>query len=232
MDNLEAKFSAISPREQKLLFYAGPLLICFVFIMGFIEPALTQTIESSTEIRNAELRLVDTSYSVDSLQAQINIDPNTEVRNQIEAVNEQILILEKQFKRELEQLVPPQAMPHVLEELFAKAKKLKLVSMSSIMPENIFDNQAASDVPNETPVESADANATVAKDSPELFKHGVKISFEGSFFDTHEFLIAAEQLGWKLHWQEILFEVDEYPRAKVDIEIFTLSTSKAYIHVN
>jgi MSHA biogenesis protein MshJ len=229
MDNLEAKFSAISPREQKLVFYAVPFVICFVFILGLIEPAITQTIETRQEITDAKLSLVDITYSVDSVQAQLNIDPNTETRNQIVAVNEQILILEKQFTQELEQLVPPEAMPFVLEQLFADAKKLKLVAMSSMVPTNIFKNAPKADDKDKTDsAKKADEKEIV----PELFKHGLRISFEGSFFDTREFLIAAEKMPWKLHWQEIKFQVDEYPRARVDIELFTLSTSEAYIHVN
>ncbi|MFQ3248447.1 MAG: MSHA biogenesis protein MshJ [Glaciecola sp.] len=229
MGNLEAKFNAISPREQKLVFYAVPFVICFVFILGLIEPAITQTIETRQEITDAKLSLVDITYSVDSVQAQLNIDPNTETRNQIVAVNEQILILEQQFTRELEQLVPPAAMPFVLEQLFADAKKLKLIGMSSIVPTNIFENAPQADEKEKVDVAKQAGKKEIV---PELFKHGLRISFEGSFFDTREFLLAAEKMPWKLHWQEINFEVDEYPRARVDIELFTLSTSEAYIHVN
>jgi MSHA biogenesis protein MshJ len=212
-DNLEARFNAISEREQKLLFYAVPFVICFVFILGLIEPTIMQTIDTRDEINIRKLGLVDASNNVDIVKAQLSLNPDMETRNQINGVNEQIVILEKLFANELEQLVPPYAMPLVLEQLLAKAKKLRLMSMSSIPPSNIFND---------------DENAI----GPELFKHGLKIRFEGSFFDTRDFLISAEQMGWKLHWREILFEVNEYPQAQVDIELFTLSKSEAYINVN
>ncbi|MFT6329317.1 MAG: MSHA biogenesis protein MshJ [Bermanella sp.] len=212
-DNLEARFNAISEREQKLLFYAVPFVICFVFILGLIEPTIMQTIDTRDEINIKKLGLVDASNNVDIVKAQLSLNPDMETRNQINGVNEQIVILEKLFANELEQLVPPYAMPLVLEQLLAKAKKLRLMSMSSIPPSNIFND---------------DENAI----GPELFKHGLKIRFEGSFFDTRDFLISAEQMGWKLHWREILFEVNEYPQAQVDIELFTLSKSEAYINVN
>jgi len=222
-DNLEAKFSSISAREQKLVFYAVPLVICLVFILGFIEPAITQTIETRGKISVQKLRLVNGSNSVDLVQAQLNVDPDVALNNQIADVNQQIASLERQFAEELEQLVPPYAMPLVLEQLFANAKKLKLMSMASIPPTNIFKDDA-----DPTSSENLVTNAI----GPELFKHGLKIRFEGSFFDTHDFLMSAEQSDWKLHWQEIEFVVSEYPRAQVDIELFTLSRSEAYINVN
>lgn len=222
-DNLEAKFGSISAREQKLVFYAVPLVICLVFILGFIEPAITQTIETSSKINVQKLRLVNASNSVDLVQAQLNVDPDVALNNQIADVNQQIASLERQFAEELEQLVPPYAMPLVLEQLFTNAKKLKLMSMSSIPPTNIFKDDVDS-TSSEKPITRAIG--------PELFKHGLKIRFEGSFFDTRDFLMSAEQMAWKLHWHEIEFAVSEYPRAQVDIELFTLSRSEAYINVN
>jgi MSHA biogenesis protein MshJ len=222
-DNLEARFNAISEREQKLLFYAVPFVICFVLILGLIEPAIMQTINTRNEINIKKLGLADASNNVDIVKAQLSLDPDMETRTQISGVNEQIVILEKLFANELKQLVPPYAMPLVLEQLLAKAKKLRLMSMSSIPPSNIF-NDNENDINPQNIIENAIG--------PELFKHGLKIRFEGSFFDTRDFLISAEQMGWKLHWREILFEVNEYPQAQVDIELFTLSKSEAYINVN
>jgi MSHA biogenesis protein MshJ len=222
-DNLEAKFSSISVREQKLVFYAVPLVICLVFIIGLIEPAVTRIFETRSEVKVQKLRLVNASNSVDLVQAELNVDPDVEINNQIAGVTQQITSLERQFAEELEQLVPPYAMPLVLEQLFANAKKLKLMSMASIPPTNIFKDDADS-VNSEKPISNVIG--------PELFKHGLRIRFEGSFFDTRDFLMSAEQMGWKLHWQEIEFAVSEYPRAQVDIELFTLSRSEAYINVN
>jgi MSHA biogenesis protein MshJ len=219
MDSLEAKFNRISVREQKLLFYAVPFVICIVFLLGLLEPAIAQTIDTRKQIKEHKLRLVDVGHSVDLVQSQLNLDTDLEIRNQIAGVDQQILILEKLFADELEQLVPPYAMPLVLEQLFAKAKKLRLMSMSSIPPSNIFGNDTK-------------INGSEESIGPELFKHGLRIRFEGSFFDTRDFLVSAEQMGWKLHWREIHFEVKEFPRAQVDIELFTLSRSEVYINVN
>lgn len=222
-DNLEGRFNAISEREQKLLFYAVPFVICFVFILGLIEPTVMQSIDTRDEINIKKIGLVSASSNVDIVKAELSLDPDMEIRNQISGVNEQIVILEKLFANELEQLVPPYAMPLVLEQLLTKAKKLRLMSMSSIPPSNIFNNDG-----NDINPQNIIHNAI----GPELFKHGLKIRFEGSFFDTRDFLISAEQMGWKLHWREILFDMNEYPQAQVDIELFTLSESEAYINVN
>lgn len=223
MDKLEEKFNSISEREQKILFYAVPLAICLVFILGLIEPAIKQTINTRNTVNAQKVRLVSASNSVNLLQAELNVDPDVEINKQIAGVNQQITKLELEFAQELEQLVPPYAMPLVLEQLFTNAKKLKLMSMASIQPTNIFKDDSVP-VSAENPARNAVG--------PELFKHGLKIKFEGSFFDTLDFLMSAEQMGWKLYWQEIEFVVDEYPKAQVDIELFTLSRSEAYINVN
>lgn len=229
MRDLEKKFSSISEREQKLIFYTVPVVIVLVFVLGFIEPAISQDIKIRSDISNAKLRLATASNSFELLKIDLDRDPNSDTKAQIAGLEQEISKLEMQFTDELKQLVPPGAMPFVLEELFAKSEKLKLVRMTSIAPRNLFDKAADAD--------AAKGNAE-AKDNqqqtpvPALYRHGLQITFEGSFFDTRDFLVSIEQSGWKLHWQEVLFKAKEYPIAQVDIELFTLSMSEVYINVN
>lgn len=228
MANLEKKFDAISAREQKLLFYALPLAICFVFILGLIEPTFVQTIETRNDIRNLKVQLMTVSNGLQEVETELSVDPDIKTKNQIAAVEENVTALKKQFANELEQLVPPGAMPSVLEQLFAKATKLRLMEMRSLPPRNIFAE-------TDTKATSQDADQVdVTPQNAALYQHGLRITFEGSFFDTRDFLLSAEQMGWKLHWKEILFDVNDYdyPKAKVQIELFTLSMSEVYINVN
>jgi MSHA biogenesis protein MshJ len=221
MVNLEEKFSLISIREQKLVFYAVPFLVCFVFIIGFIEPTLTVGMKTRTDIRHLESKLLNATASLNLVQDGLKLDPDIDTRNQIAAYSNRNNQLQMQFAQELKQLVPPHAMPLVLEQLFAKANKLKLVKMQSIAPRSVFDAKGSEGQDNES-----------LTDGPTLYQHGLRITFEGSFFETRSFLVSAEKLDWKLHWQEIFFQVNEYPKTQVNIELFTLSTSEVYINVN
>lgn len=230
-DNLEKKFSAVSAREQRLVFYALPFVICFVFILSLIEPAITKAMKTRLEIQSTKLQLSSISESLDAVQQELLQDPDVETRDQIRAINQQITATEKRFASELSKLVPPSIMPMVLEQLFNKANKLTLIEMKSIPPSNIFaeDNALAEAKAQAAQKDGEKVQAKMA--APVLFQHGLRVTFEGSYFDTQAFLAEAEQLDWKIYWQEVAFSVKEYPTAQIEIELFTLSTSEAYLNV-
>ena len=232
-DNLEKKFSAVSAREQRLVFYALPFVICFVFILSLIEPAITKAMKTRSDIQSTKLQLSSISESLDTVQQELLQDPDVETRDQIRAINQQITATEKRFASELSKLVPPSIMPMVLEQLFNKANKLTLIEMKSIPPRNIFaeDNAQAEAEAKAQAAQENGENVKAKMAAPVLFQHGLRVTFEGSYFDTQAFLAEAEQLDWKIYWQEVAFSVKEYPTAQIEIELFTLSTSEAYLNV-
>ena len=226
MRNLEKKFDAISLREQRLIFYALPLVLCFVFVLGLIEPAIADAMKAKVDIQNARLKLTTVSQSLEAVELQLQVDPDDETREQISVVNDQIEKVEQRFERELTKLIDPSIMPLVLEQILRKSGTLTLVEMESIPPKNIFakDNAVAL---NQNP-DMADAEKASL---PVLFEHGLRVVFEGSFAETQRFLVEAEELNWKLYWDSVKLTTKEYPSSRVEIKLFSLSTSEAYLNV-
>ena len=64
-----------------------------------------------------------------------------------------------------------------------------------------------------------------------LYRHGVALVFEGNYFDIQQYLEKLESLPWHFYWKKFDYSVAEYPTASVELEIYTLSTNKAFIGV-
>jgi len=209
----ETAFEKLKYSEQKLLFFCIPATILVIAFLLFIEPQFKSTQALDGKINSLNKQLVLAKMSSAELLEQASIDPNIEVRQQIASLESQLLTLNKAFDGELNQLVAPSAMPVLLEQLFNQAKGLALVKMESIAPVIIFGEQ---NNPEQLPI----------------YQHGMRITFEGSFFATRDFLSSAENLEWKLYWQDLSYEVNEHPKATTTLSLFTLSTSEAFIGVN
>ena len=54
---------------------------------------------------------------------------------------------------------------------------------------------------------------------------------EGRYFAVRDFLARLEQLSDKLYWRSMAYHVKDYPTAEVTLEVYTLSTEKAFIGV-
>ncbi|MGB3725786.1 MAG: hypothetical protein WA981_08475 [Glaciecola sp.] len=206
----EKKFEQLAPREQKLLFYGIPITILILGILLFIEPTFIAAQKVDRKMASVQTQLQSANAVINELNAQAELDPNLQVKQKINTFDKRVQTLQKRVDGELNQLVGPQLMPYLLEQLFAEAKGLQLTSMRTSEPTNVFANQ---------------------KDVSPIYKHKIDIEFEGGFFATRDFLATAENMDYKLYWDEIQYEVSEYPNATTKLSIFTLSTSEVFISV-
>ncbi|MFT5808792.1 MAG: MSHA biogenesis protein MshJ, partial [Moritella dasanensis] len=62
-----------------------------------------------------------------------------------------------------------------------------------------------------------------------LYRHGLRITMTGAFFDIQAYLDSIEQLPKKFYWEVFDYQMQEYPTAEVVMEIYTLSINKEFI---
>jgi len=216
-------FDKLKKREQHMLFLLVPTTIIVVSFLVLIEPEFNKSGRLEDSVAKLETQLRLSRESNNELIQQAQIDPNTKVSQQIESLHKKLAKLNHEFEGELSQLVSPQAMPVLLEQIFSKANDLSLINMKSVLPQVL--NSKVSEQ-GETIEDQA-----LTGQQP-IYRHGIEITFEGSFFATRDFLVQAEALGWKLYWQDLSYAVSEHPSAVTKLTLFTLSTSEAFIGVN
>ena len=219
-------FDRLEFREQRLLFIGVPITILVVIFLLFVEPLLIKTERLQQSKQSIDSQYLLAKQSNQELMALAQQDPNKEINTQIDGLKRRLDQLNKDFEGELSQLVSPQAMPVLLEQLFYKAEDLALVSMTSLEPQQISLKQ------DKNPNAAESSQKQSASQEQLIFRHGIEISFEGSFFATRDFLSEAQNLGWKLYWQNLSYKVGEHPKAITHLTLFTLSTSEAFIGVN
>jgi MSHA biogenesis protein MshJ len=213
-DKLSARFDVLSLREQVMIFLCSVILLAFVCYFLLLEPQLS----GNAKIRkNIELNHTQVSSLVEQSQAltlALQQDPNQPVKLRIAAIQQQISDVELLLTLQTANLVPANKMPQMLEKVLISSKDLNLVSLESIPPFAIILSQ----------------DPGALKD-PALYRHGVKLVLEGEYFDIQSYLEKLESLDWQFYWKKFDYKVSEYPLATVQLEIYTLSTNKAFIGV-
>ena len=63
------------------------------------------------------------------------------------------------------------------------------------------------------------------------YKHGLRIEFEGDYMTTLDYIRGLESLELRFLWDSLEFQVEEYPRSRVSITVFTLSLDQDWIGV-
>lgn len=211
-NDYENKFTELSQREKVLIFVSGLVVILSVIVFLLIDPA----IQSNSKTNNSIMTVEDEIKNLRALQSvyeeALGQDPDAKLKTQIAQVDKRMSRLQNEFSAQLSDLILPRQMPILIEQVFSQAEGLKLIEMASITPENIFaDKPSMKDVP--------------------LYQHGVTLTFEGRFFAVRDFLGRLEQLTDRIYWRSMAYNVKEYPVAEVTLEVYTLSTEKAFIGV-
>lgn len=101
-------------------------------------------------------------------------------------------------------------MARLLEGVLAGTKGLKLVSLESMAAEPIAggaDNQTQTG----------------------YYLHPVKIELTGSYFSILSYLNTLESLPVKYYWRSFNYTVEEYPTARLILEVYTLGTRQEFI---
>mgnify|MGYP002062939409 FL=1 len=64
-----------------------------------------------------------------------------------------------------------------------------------------------------------------------LHRHGFEVTFSGGYLPTLRYLQALERLPWRFYWDSVSYEVIDYPRSIVRMQLHTLSLSEDWIGV-
>jgi len=206
------KFNAISLREQFMVLLFGVALIAFITYMLLIDPLMVSNARLDEDIKRNQQQLDTVMSQIDDLSAAIRRDPNQAVRQRIEEIRQQIDHTNDRLKNQTASLVPANKMPQMLENVLTRSKGLTVVSLQSIAP---------------TPILLGDKNEE-EQDTADLYRHGVSLVIEGSYFDIQAYLARLEALQWQFYWQKFDYTVTQYPVARVAVDIYTLSTNKAF----
>jgi len=212
---LSDKFHKMSLREQLLVLICGLVVLILLMYTFLLEPLLEHSEKLQQNGVSAETEIATLVEQVAQLSDKLKTDPNDPVNARIDLLKREIHNITVQLEAQTNNLVPANKMAGMLEGVLAGSKGLKLIELQSIAPVPILLERSE---------EGEEPKAG-------LYRHGVTLVFEGRYFDIQQYLETLEALPWKFYWKKFDYIVGDYPTASVELEIYTLSTNKAFIGV-
>ncbi|KJG05319.1 MSHA biogenesis protein MshJ [Photobacterium angustum] len=205
-DELSQRFAALSVREQWLIAITGWFGILFIGYMLIIEP---QMVTSQT----VKMALMDTQNDMITAKNQLIVanrklqqDPDKAINQKLAQYRQEDKALQQVLEAKIGSLITPVQMADLLEQVLRHSSALKLESMTSLPSSQL-----------------------VSGDQQGYFVHPIRLTFKGRYFDVVNYLNKLEALPVKYYWRSLSYQVDEYPWAKVELEVYTLGESKDFI---
>ena len=209
---LGARFLSLQTRERGLI---ALTLIVAILLLGWrlqIAPGLEQARQARAQARSLQAESQTLSAQLAVLEAELALDPNQPLRQQRQRLQARLEELQTQLESLTGGLVSPEAMVVLLRQMLTRHKGLTL--------ESVGHDPAQ-------PVRGAQD-----KDGPVgLYSHGVSVTVSGRYFELVEYLRELEALDDRLGWSALKYDVEEWPRGRLQIRLKTLSLSEEWLGV-
>lgn len=158
------------------------------------------------------------------------MDPDAQNRQKIAQMNQVLQAQREKISALKNTLISPEAMPDLLKGLLQKNPAIKLVTMSTLLPENILQKKAADHAENAGKSEPV-MSVSVLKDQPVIYRHGVELTISGQYLDLLQYVEALESLPMHSLWRSALLQTKQFPESELTLRVYTLSLDKTWLSI-
>jgi MSHA biogenesis protein MshJ len=200
-------------RERLLLLGALLVLVLLAWDQLVYTPLAQRQRKLQGQIAQVRVTLDELAVREAMVEAQKIADPDQENRQRMSALQAELDRLEPQLAQQVLGLVPPREMPELLKRLLLKQQKLQLLSLENLPAEEVKLGSDAAD----------------GQFSTGLYRHPLRVELAGNYLSTLNYLRELQQLPRALIWEELEIETQDYPQARVRLQISTLSLDRGWI---
>lgn len=210
-------YQGLSLRERAMVslsILAATWMLWSFTLGGFLEESKARI---NRDVNAAYAQMQQEVAEQSRLQAEKTHDPNALLRTERSTLGVELESLNENLAAALERFVAPERMPELLKDVIRDHDGLQLKSMSSLPVETIVIERA----------EDADPDMP----EPIIYRHPLRLEFEGNYFEVLAYLAELENGDWKFGWRTLSYVVEDYPTAVVTLELETLSRNRSWIGV-
>jgi MSHA biogenesis protein MshJ len=209
------RFNAQTIRDR------GAIAILLIAVIGFLwwtyyaEPMMAEIDNRQSENTRISGEIASTRVIVASIRQRIAAGVHQEKETQLGRLIEELSAVEEQLRVTTIELVDPEKMFQLMNQLVYRDSKLKLLSLKR--------REVKAAIPSVDPEQPADEAG--------IYRHVLELQFAGKYLDILRYMQSMEALDWKLLWDEIEIISDEHPKVTVKVVMSTLSTRKEWVGI-
>ena len=224
---LQEKAEALSVRERAIIFVTGLILILVLWLQLFFSSWEVKQKAANQSLVQSEAELAELKVEIHTLESKLRQNPNDPLQAENNELEENLSELGAEIREQLAHLMPPQQMAQTMQEVLADYKGLALISARNLPVEQLalgVGNSASSNTEGEA------AGDNEAQAGAVIYSHGFEMKLEGGYFQALQFLQGLEEMKG-FYWRALDYQVEEYPKGVLTIELSTLSLEEEWIGV-
>jgi len=208
---------AMPLRERSMFFGAFALVLMTLLQVFLLDPVLSRRNQLSAQIAQQEEETKAILARIQTLIRPEAEDRDALNRARLKSLRAQMEQLDRQFEQQQKQFVAPEKMAALLEDMIAKHRNLKLISLRNLPPANLS--------------EAAGGAQARAAGPRAVFRHAVELKLSGSYFDLLDYVDALERMPQQVFWEAFDLRAAQYPESVLTLTIYTLSQDRSWLAV-
>lgn len=199
----------LSIRERAILLVSMVMLLAGIsygvlWYLGWTDQSAVRD-----QITRLQVQSTDNQNALLALEQARNNPQLQTLSNQNERLRRDVQQLNDRISGITEVLIPPNTMATLLRELLGSSD-LTLVRFSALPAQPLAEDDSG---------------------EAQLFRHQLDIELTGDFDALTSYLTTIEALPWRLFWDELSVETEQYPQLRIRLKVHTLSDQEAWLNV-
>jgi MSHA biogenesis protein MshJ len=203
---LSDRFDLLTRREQWLILLSGWIALLFVGFVMFLEPQVKALSSVRQQVVSVANEITSSANQLIMIDRKLRNDPNQDVERSINRLERENSTLDNKLQGRVASLVTPIQMSGLMEQVLQRSDRLKLVSLESLPSVQLISGEDEG-----------------------YYIHPVRLNLRGRYFDVVDYLGQLEALPVKYYWRSLSYQVDKYPWADIQLDVYTLGESKDFI---
>lgn len=227
------RLDALNLRERALVFSSVTLVVVFLLNVVLIDPVYRKQKTLSDRMKQEQAEIAKIQAEIQGKVRAQSEHPDKANQEKLKKLQQEMETLRADLSSMQKNLVPPEKMTAMLEDILKRNGKLRLVSLKNLPQVNLntFDPKKAGGAAEKAATTSATKAAEKAMESGAIYQHAVEIVVYGNYVDVMNYLTALESLRWQLYWSKANFQIDSYPNGTLSLTVYTLSLDKTWLNL-
>ncbi len=210
LNSLLQRFELLSNREKLMLLSTAMVIIWSSWDSFLYQPLSDQHKLLASKIAVATSELTTQQTLLTKLEELSSGNQNQEANAELARLRSSISDFKQKISTGSKKFAEPKQMAKTLRDMLKKNARLRLQKLENT-PGKAFPK--ASGHP------------------PLIYRHGLVLTLQGTYFDTLNYLQSLENLPWRINWEMIDYQVRNYPEAETVIRIYMLSFEETWLAV-
>lgn len=220
--DLMDRYDHLSLRERVMVLAAVLGTLALLWDSILMQPLERERKQRKQQIEMLGAEVSGLQKSVETIVAQGMADPDAANRARLDELQKEIAGLDAQLAGATAGLIAPREMTHVLEQVLSRTSRLTLLKLRTLPPEAVLAPLAG---------DAGAAHAAMNAGATQVYRHGVEIELAGEYLETLRFLQSVEALPWRFFWDHAEYAVEQYPRGRLKLTIYTLGLQEGFVGV-